>query len=300
MSEEGNQVRAATPSLALGAARRTQGLEIGDVARQLKLSVSQVQALEAGEFDRLPGPVFVRGFIRNYARLLKLDSEAILSSLELDVPPISGHGAVPPSHDIPLPTEQVQKSWPRYVMPLLLLIAGLVIYEFYLNNGENGGQPPAQTVSPPVAAPVAAPVAPIAPILPEADKRSMQPETAVADSVPTTIAAQVERPKTAGASDATVTPAEKAAIDTPLQPPGQGAHELYLVFTQQSWVEIRDRTGKMLLSRINPPGSEQRINGMPPFSLIIGNAHSVKLTHNDKPVNLAQYATDDVARFTLK
>lgn len=298
MSEDGNQVRAANPSLALGAARRTQGLEIGDVARQLKLSVSQIQALEAGEFDRLPGPVFVRGFIRNYARLLKLDSEAILSSIELDVPPVSGRGAVPPSRDIPLPSEQVQKNSFRYVMPLLLLIAALAAYEFYLNDGENGVQPPAQTASAPAAVPVAPPVAPIPS---EAGKHSMQPEPVAVNSAPITIAAQAERPKAAGTSDASAgTPAEKAAIDPPVQSSGQDTHELHLVFTKQSWVEIRDATGQTLLSRINAPGSEQRINGVPPFSLIIGNAHGVNLTHNDKPVNLAQYATDDVARFTLK
>jgi cytoskeleton protein RodZ len=283
----------------LGTARRTQGLEIADVARQLKLSVSQVQALEAGDFDKLPGPVFVRGVIRNYARLLKLDSEVILSSIELDVPSTSGHRAVPPSRDIPLPSEQVHKSWPRYVTPLLLLIAGLVVYEFYLNDGENTEQKFAQTVSTPVAAPVAEQVAPAQP---EASTQSVQPESAVVVATPSAIAAEAKREKESAATLVAnvAAPAKKGAADQPGQSSTQGTHELHLVFTKQSWVEIRDRSGKLLLSRTNPPGSEQRVNGMPPFSLIIGNAHSVKLTHNDDPVNLAQHATDDVARFTLK
>jgi cytoskeleton protein RodZ len=300
MSEAVNQVKTAAPSLVLGTARRTQGLEIADVARQLKLSVSQVQALEAGDFDKLPGPVFVRGFIRNYARLLKLDSEAILSSIELDVPPTSGHRAVPPSRDIPMPSEQVHKSWPRYVMPLLLLlIAGLVVYEFYLSGGENAEQKFAQTVNTPVAAPVTAPVAQDQP---EASTQSAQIEPAAVVATPSAPVAEAKREQASAATLATnvAPPAQEGAADQPGQSSTQGAHELHLVFTKQSWVEIRDRSGKLLLSRINPPGSEQRVNGMPPFSLIIGNAHSVKLTHNDAPVNLAQHATDDVARFTLK
>lgn len=299
MSEAGNQVTAAAPSLVLGAARKTQGLEIADVARQLKLSVSQVKALEAGQFDKLPGPVFVRGFIRNYARLLKLDSEAILSSIELDIPHPSRQGDVPPSRDIPFPSEQVHKSWPRYVMPLLLLLAGLVGYEFYLSDSENAEHRPAQTVTSPVLAPGAAPVAQTQT---EAGTQSVQAEPAGIAPVPTALTAEVvQRKASAGTLAGTVAaPAEKGASDNPELSPSQGAHELHLVFTKQSWVEIRDRSGRLLLSRINPPGSEQRVSGMPPFSLIIGNAHSVKLTHNDNPVNLAQHATDDVARFTLK
>jgi len=298
MSEAGNDAGAAVPSMVLGTARRTQGLEIGDVARQLKLSVSQIQALEAGDFDKLPGPVFVRGFIRNYARLLKLDPEAILDSIELDVPSASGHGAVPPSRDIPLPSEQVQKSWPRYVMPLLLLIAGLVVYEFYLSNGGSGEQQSVQPVSAPVAAPV---MAPLAQIQPDAGTQAPQPEGAVPDPAPAAMVAEPERQAAAGMSDAaTPSPAESGAADKQGQSSKKVEHELHLVFPKQSWVEIRDRNGNMLLSRINPPGSEQRVNGLPPFSLIIGNAHSVRLTHNDNPVNLAQHATDDVARFTLK
>jgi cytoskeleton protein RodZ len=80
-------LRERAPGAALSAARTAQNLSLIDVARQLKLSVNQVAALEAGEFERLPGPVFVRGFVRNYARLLKLDPERIL---DLIVPDAAG------------------------------------------------------------------------------------------------------------------------------------------------------------------------------------------------------------------
>ena len=57
----------------LAAARANRGLSITEIAQHLKLSPWQVEALEAGDHRRLPSPVFVRGFIRNYARLVKLD-----------------------------------------------------------------------------------------------------------------------------------------------------------------------------------------------------------------------------------
>ncbi len=77
MSESDNQTAGTVaPGAALAAAREALNLSVAEVARQLKLSVSQIEALEAGAYEKLPGPVFVRGFIRNYARLLRLDPEA--------------------------------------------------------------------------------------------------------------------------------------------------------------------------------------------------------------------------------
>ena len=71
----------------LAAARRSCNLSVADVAHQLKLSPAQVEAMEAGEYQRLPGAVFVRGFIRNYARLLKIDPEPLVAQAENRLPP---------------------------------------------------------------------------------------------------------------------------------------------------------------------------------------------------------------------
>lgn len=299
MSKTGNQVAAAAPGLVLAAARRAQGLGIADVARQLKLSVSQIEALEAGNFDKLPGPVFVRGFIRNYAKLLKLDPDAVWSSIEPDIPRHSGHGEVPPSRDIPLPSEQIRRSWPRYVMTVLLLFAGLVAYEFYLSDAETGEQRPVQPVVAPALAPTGAPVAQTQAAL---STPSVQAEAGAVAPAPAAATPEAERQTdTAGTVAASEGPsAEKAATGNQGQPSRQGGHELRLVFEKESWVEIRDRSGRTMLSRINQPGTEQRVSGMPPFSLIIGNARGVRLIHNDNPVDLVQHTKVDVARFTLE
>ena len=102
------------PGALLGAAREAQNLSVADVARQLKLSRAQVEALEAGDYEQLPGPVFVRGFIRNYARLLKLDPEPLLRSAARSAAAARSRGrAAPPSHDIPFPTG-APRRWPLY------------------------------------------------------------------------------------------------------------------------------------------------------------------------------------------
>ena len=68
----------------LAQAREAAGLSIEDVAVQLKLAPRQVVASERDDFASLPGRTFVRGFVRNYARLLKLDVDAALAALEDD------------------------------------------------------------------------------------------------------------------------------------------------------------------------------------------------------------------------
>ena len=56
----------------------------------------------------------------------------------------------------------------------------------------------------------------------------------------------------------------------------------------------------MLLSQLNPAGSRQLIEGVPPFELVIGNAARVRLKYNDVAVDLRPYFKVDVARMTLE
>src|SRR6267378_2207056 len=65
----------------LKAAREAAGLTQDAVAQQLKLAPRQVRAIEEDDYARLPGRTFVRGFVRNYARLLRVDADAIVAAL---------------------------------------------------------------------------------------------------------------------------------------------------------------------------------------------------------------------------
>lgn len=64
----------------LNAARQAQNLSVQDVAKQLRLGVGQVEALENDDFSSLPEATIVKGFIRNYAKLLKIPSEPLVAA----------------------------------------------------------------------------------------------------------------------------------------------------------------------------------------------------------------------------
>lgn len=286
---ENQELRAhdGAPGAALTAARTAQNLSVADVARQLKLSVAQVTALEAGEFDRLPGRVFVRGFVRNYARLLKLDAEPILDSITPRPSEQEVRDEVPPSREIPFPSPPVRR-WPRYAAAGLLGLAGLAGYEFYWS------EPVTYTVTKPVAPPAASVAAT------EQASGGILPATANESSAPN--AAQPE----AGAAPAQPAHETRGASSAGAQPPAAGPEpgggELRFAFDVDSWVQVRERSsGETIFVRLNPRGTEQRVSGEPPFMLVIGNARGVRLTYNDRPVDLTPHIVkDDVARFTLE
>ena len=67
----------------LSAARKARMLEVADVAQALKLGQRQVESLENGDWQGLPGQTFIRGFVRNYARLVQIDSAPLMAQLDV-------------------------------------------------------------------------------------------------------------------------------------------------------------------------------------------------------------------------
>ena len=106
------------PGRALAEARTRRNQTIAEVAQQLKLSTTQVEALEAEDYAHLPGPVFVRGFVRNYARLMDLDGEALVAGLTMPQDPLATGAAIPHSHNIPFPDGRGPR-WPIYAIVLI-------------------------------------------------------------------------------------------------------------------------------------------------------------------------------------
>jgi cytoskeleton protein RodZ len=256
-----------TPGRLLAAAREAQNLSVADVARQLKLTVHQVEGLESGEYERLPGPVFVRGFIRNYARFMKLDPEQLVHSVAKSLPHQDPRPPAPPSQDIPFPTVAPPR-WPSYAAAIAAAIAALSAYEFYFSEPPTAGTSSVAVPPPVTAAPAPQPSAPVV------------PESASGQGAPP-VASRIA-------------PQDQETLSKP------GMREVRMVFDQESWVEIRDRNGKAIFSQLNRRGTEQRVNGQPPLSVIVGNARGVRLTYDDQPVDLAHHTKSDVARFHLE
>lgn len=80
--------------------------------------------------------------------------------------------------------------------------------------------------------------------------------------------------------------------------PGNSA--LQFVFSNESWVTVRDSTNRVLLSQLNPGGERVQVQGRPPFKLIVGKAGTVRLFKDGQPVDLTPHIRGEVARLTLR
>lgn len=276
---------AVAPGRRLAEARAAMQMTVADVAQQLKLSVAQVEALEAGEHARLPGPVFVKGFVRNYARLVGVEVTQLLGALELPSPP-SGADAVPPSQDVPF--EPVREfNWRPYLIGVLLLIGAMGVYEMW-RSGVLQPRQSADTASAPSVASQQSVVTPGSSVVAAQPVSLPSPEKAE-QTADVTLLIKPER------SPAPEKTSERASAVAPAD-----SGPVVLRFSALSWVEVRDRDDRVLLSQLNAPGSEKALSGPKPLRLVIGNANAVRMTVAGKPFDLTPHTSLNVAKVILE
>ena len=255
---------------------------MADVARQLKLAPWQVEALETGNYARMPGTVFVRGFIRNYARLVKLDPAMLLMPAP---PPLSSTPHTEPDLSPPVEIPSRTRSavnWRSYAIAATLMLVPVAIFEMYRGDESEVMVKSRQVAMPQPQAVTQEPVA-------QNSVTALTSATRDAGDKP----ARTEP----GLASGDKTSADLLAVDA-LHKPSE--HWVKLKFEREAWVEIRDRNGRKIFSRLNPAGTEQAVSGQPPLTLVVGNAAGVRVTHNDQSVDLAPYVKIDVARLTLE
>ncbi len=244
----------------LARARAVRQLGISEVAERLKYAARQIEALEADDYGRLPGATFVRGMIRGYAKLVAMDPAPVLKALERRNIPAEVTVDLR-TQRIPFPDGNKRATRLYLVLSVIALLAIVwVLYEWHFAQ------------MPPAAVAVNA--------LPAA------PRTAPGAAAP------VE-------TEIIVPVAPVAMADSGAAPTG-GGRRIQLDFKKESWVEIKDRGGRTLLSQLNPAGTHKVVEGAPPFSVIIGNAANVRVTYNDASVDLTPYVKVEVARLTLE
>lgn len=287
--------------------REKQGLARAEVAQRLHMSAYQVEALESGDYSRLPKGTFLRGFVRNYAKLLGLDGAALLSHLADAAPRSPAPGIVVPSQNIRFDPLGERLSNPYVKAAAFALVAlGLAFAAIYwwlfirpAPPAAIAGKPaveqgPPQQIAastqpaPEVVAPTPAPTLETPARGPAKDEPRWA-EPAKAEKSRAEIVKAAER-KAEAANSAQ----NRAAVAA------SGAATLRFRFKGESWVEIRDAQGRVLLSRLNHRGTEAEVAGRPPLSVIIGNAPDVQVLYNERDFPLEPHTKVAVARFTVE
>ncbi|MBI2724712.1 MAG: helix-turn-helix domain-containing protein [Polaromonas sp.] len=308
---------------ALRLAREAAGLHIAALAVSLKVPVKKLEALEADRFDLLPDAVFVRALASSVCRTLKVDPGPVLQLLPQSSSPkllYQGAGINAPFRapsDGPGPSAWTQVSRPAVLAGLAFLLAALVLIMMpSLRTGMgdtiSGAGSPTQSSAPVKTAEVN--------VVGEAreqdapKKPDAQPESGASaeQSVVTSallssqaysapaVSASSEpvRPLVASLSQppaGTTTPS--SAVAAPLLPSSG-----IVVFTakSESWVEVTDSKGQVVLRRILAAGEVAGASGALPLAAVVGRADATQVQIRGKAFDLSALAKDNVARFEVK
>jgi cytoskeleton protein RodZ len=274
--------------------REAQGMSISEVASSLKLNARQIEALESGRFDLLPGFAFTRGFLRNYARLLKIDAAPLLAAIQS--PFDEANVELAPASNAQGNMPQVGRGrFRRSVLPGVIAALGLlgIVVAGWYYDIQRKKSTDDLVASLPVPAAADVPVA----------------------SEPAPVAAVVASPVPAAVVDTPVpvpTPVGEQGVSAQVSPqviqkdvvepgkPASGEDHLVFEFAKDAWVEVKDRNGKIVFSQLGKAGSRQEFDAKAPLSLVVGNAHFVKLERNGTPVDMGTSTKVTVARFKLE
>ena len=318
------------PGRALAAQREAMGWSVEQVADQLKLAVRQVIALEAGDYASLPSPAVTRGFVRAYAKLVKVDPAPLVAQIAMETEPAPDTSAVTANRR-PTPASFSESRFPshgkRSGLPLGLIAgavivvaaAGAAAWHFGLVPGS---QRAAETATSTVAAPGANGVAteaangnsvetlqnPSVPLISvPGSSAPATPTTAVPGPVvnvpgttatgapPAAVPAAPATPAMTQAAPAATTPAPAAA------PAAAGANALVLNVNADSWIEVRPaKGGAPLLSRLVKAGSTETVNVDQPVRVVVGNPSGVTATLRGNAVALPPVPGKTLSRVNLQ
>lgn len=323
------------PGQTLAAQREAMGWSVEQVADQLKLAVRQVIALEAGDYASLPSPAVTRGFVRAYAKLVKLDPAPLVAQIAMETEPAPDTSAVTATRR-PAPASFSESRFPshgkRSSLPLGWIVGGIVVvaaaaagaWHFGLVPGGQRNEASTTTVTPPAAngvvtetpgttvepvqnpsvplisvpGPSASATAPAAPATNAAPGPVVNvPGTTATGAPPTTIPAPAATPAVTQAP-AAAAPAPTAAA--PAAAPA-GANALVLNVREDSWIEVRPaKGGAPLLSRLVKGGSTETVNVEQPVRVVVGNPSGVTATLRGNAVALPPVPGKTLARVNLQ
>jgi len=368
----------------LASAREARGWSRSDVAAKLGMMPRQIDAIEQGRWEALPGNAFVRGAIRAYGKALQLDVAPLLAALgaQTSAPELRPSSSL----DSPLPRHGALGfdnggSGSRIVW-IVLGVIGVIAIAMYFGRGADLGQvlEPGRSGNAPGRAVDVLPVAPgtsgggdasdplrgsspagsgAAPAttpapsaIPRPAGSAAAPASAAGAGAPAGVggsdgsaasgiasgtasgtaaggastaapagnasaapSAATATPSSGaaapGASDAssaaersgaasgTAAPAGNADAASAGAPPADPA-SVVLRFERESWVDVRDANGKVLLMGTQPANSMREVSGQKPYSLTIGNATFVRVEHGGRNVDLGAVTQKGVARVRIE
>lgn len=254
-------------------AREAAGLTLEDVGSRLRMPVQVVRSLEEEQWQKLGAPVFVRGQLRSYARLLGVDLEPLLQAQVAAPVPVE---LVSHAHTPRL--QRVMENVGRRAV-YVVITAAIAVPVWLATRSHFSEIPPATAsldVVPPPAAPGSDPLPPGQDARPAvARPRGNLPAAPDAGPYVASLAPAVNRQQAAPA----------AALE--------------LSFEGDSWMEVTGSDGQVLEQRLMRQGESRSYQASEVSGVVLGNAAAVRVQQAGSIVDLAPFKRANVARFAV-
>lgn len=327
------------PGRHLAARREELGMTIEQVANQLNLAPRQIQAIEADDYAALPGIASIRGFIRAYAKLLKIDAAPLLTAIASETTPldenVSLRRALPsrPFTDNRLFSNERNAFFSRRaVAGIILVLAAALAFVGIDMMGWVSILPASTRVA--MDQELAKLTGNNVNSAADAREGSKAPEEAMAGTASPSFAmpaAQANSGKpaalrpdqkaSASGHDGTLATANTHQMSSSNSTESNGAGNdlahaagkrsgfvessskknlLLLKLREDSWIDIRRPDDRILISRLVKAGATESFEIEGPVGVVIGNAAGVEASLRGEPLNLKAKAKNNVARFNLK
>ena len=278
----------------LKAERERRGMSTQKIANGMHLDEWVIDALEAGEYERIGPAVYARGHLKKYASLLGVSPEPAAADAKPADSRSSGSFYPPPIVRLETPKDG-HAPWPAIgAVAFFAVLAGGVLW---WHQAHERSSPPGldHSATAPIARITAAPLPPAAPAAAEApaepEASGSPPPPAAAESASPAAPAVAATPPAATAQKSPGTGGEELT-------PGVGRAHLRLSFSADSWVEIEDYSGRRIYTGNGRANSVKTVSGAAPFRVFLRSASGVQLELNDRAVAIGrQFISGNEARF---
>lgn len=315
----------------LAQAREQRGWTVQYVAEQLKLSQTQILALESDQLDKLPKLVIVRGFVRAYSKLLRIDAEPLMSLLPQDSEPVHLEASLRPALSTPFIESRAslsghQENNRRYMVGMLVLLFVVAVILFFQRTdyGQSlqtwifgGGVKASSSIS--GAPSIEVPVSPVNPPSDAIQGGASAPLDAVGSAASTAQQQDVMSAEP-GVTTSPVVAAQASAVvgaervvQSTASVPIAGASaasatdakldvndSLTLRFKQDSWIFVKADGGAVLSSHLAKAGTEETFAVKQGIFMKIGNAAGVEVILRGKPFAITPERDSKVANVSVK
>lgn len=298
----------------LKAQREALGWPVEQVAEQLKLAPRQVVALEEGDVAALPNLAVVRGFVRAYAKVVRLDAAPLVAMIAVHPPtPVHEHQPAPARRDIsatfsesrfPSMTQRSSHSG-VWIAGAVAVVAAAAFGAYKMGYVPetlfaHGDKEAVHTgVTAPVETTLIKPGQDLSPVqTPSVPLISVPPP---AGSETTVTGAGTDTPAPAPVTAAAPATVPAPAAETPAAAPAvASANALVLNVTQDSWVEIRRPGSTPLISRLVKAGSTETFDITGPAVLVVGKPDVVQATLRGAKLDLPTISGGTISRVNIK